>query len=76
MSRVGKKPIEIKDVELTQSGNTIKVKGKFGELEKSFHPNMSISVNDGELVVTRPNDQRDNRALHGLTRALINKLLL
>ena len=41
MSRVGKKPINIKDVEFTQKGNTIKVKGKFGELEKSFHPNIS-----------------------------------
>jgi large subunit ribosomal protein L6 len=75
VSRVGKKPIEVKDVELTQSGNTIKVKGKFGELEKSFHPNMSITVNDGELVVSRPNDQRENRALHGLTRALINNMV-
>ena len=75
MSRVGKKPVNVKDVEFTQTGNTIKVKGKFGELEKSFHPNMSIAVDDGELVVTRPNDQRENRALHGLTRALINNMV-
>ena len=75
MSRVGKKPVNVKDVEYTQTGNTIKVKGKLGELEKSFHPNMSIAVDDGELVVTRPNDQRENRALHGLTRALINNMV-
>jgi len=75
VSRVGKKPIDIKDVELTQNGNTIKVKGKFGELEKSFHPNMSISVDNNELVVSRPNDHRENRALHGLTRALINNMV-
>ena len=75
MSRVGKKPVNVKDVEFSQNGNTIKVKGKFGELEKSFHPNMSITVDDGELVVTRPNDQRENRALHGLTRALINNMV-
>ena len=75
MSRVGKKPVNVKDVEFTQTGNTIKVKGKFGELEKSFHPNMSIAVDDGKLVVTRPNDQRENRALHGLTRALINNMV-
>ncbi len=75
MSRVGKKPVNVKDVEFTQTGNTIKVKGEFGELEKSFHPNMSIAVDDGELVVTRPNDQRENRALHGLTRALINNMV-
>lgn len=75
MSRVGKKPVNVKDVEFSQTGNTIKVKGKFGELEKSFHPNMSITVDDGELVVARPNDQRENRALHGLTRALINNMV-
>ncbi len=75
MSRVGKKPIDVKNIELTQNGNTIKVKGKFGELEKSFHPNMTIKVAEGELVVVRPNDQRENRALHGLTRALINNMV-
>ncbi len=75
MSRVGKKPIDVKNIELTQNGNTIKVKGKFGELEKSFHPNMTIKVDEGELVVVRPNDQRENRALHGLTRALINNMV-
>ena len=75
MSRVGKKPIDVKNIELTQKGNTIKVKGKFGELEKSFHPNMTIKVDEGELVVVRPNDQRENRALHGLTRALINNMV-
>jgi len=75
VSRVGKKPIDVKNIELTQNGNTIKVKGKFGELEKSFHPNMTIKVDEGELVVVRPNDQRENRALHGLTRALINNMV-
>lgn len=75
MSRVGKKPIDVKNIELTQKGNTIKVKGKFGELEKSFHPNMTIKVDEGELVVVRPNDYRENRALHGLTRALINNMV-
>ncbi len=75
MSRVGKKPIDVKNIELTQKGNTIKVKGKFGELEKSFHPNMTIKVENDQLVVERPNDQRENRALHGLTRALINNMI-
>ena len=75
MSRVGKKPINIKDVEFTQEGNSIKVKGKFGELQKSFHPNMSINVEGDEVTVTRPNDNRENRALHGLTRALINNMV-
>jgi large subunit ribosomal protein L6 len=75
VSRVGKKPIDVKNIELTQKGNTIKVKGKFGELEKSFHPNMTIKVENDQLVVERPNDQRENRALHGLTRALINNMI-
>ncbi len=75
MSRVGKKPINIKDVEFTQSGNSIKVKGKFGELGKSFHQNISIKVEGDEVIVSRPNDLRENRALHGLTRALINNMV-
>ncbi len=75
MSRVGKKPISIKDVEFTQAGNTIKVKGKFGELEKSFHSNISINVEGDEVLVTRPNDLKENRALHGLTRALLNNMV-
>jgi len=75
VSRVGKKPIDIKNIELTQTGNIIKVKGKFGELEKSFHPNMKIKVEDNQLIVERPDDQRENRALHGLTRALLNNMV-
>ncbi|MCW8848391.1 MAG: 50S ribosomal protein L6 [Melioribacteraceae bacterium] len=75
MSRVGKKPINIKDVEFAQKGQTIKVKGKFGELEKSFHPNIAINVEGEEVLVTRPNDLRENRALHGLTRALLNNMV-
>jgi large subunit ribosomal protein L6 len=75
VSRVGKKPINIKGVEFSQDGNSIKVKGKFGELEKSFHPNMSINVDGDEVLVSRPNDNRENRALHGLTRALINNMV-
>ncbi len=76
MSRVGKKPISIGDVEFVQNGQTVKVKGKFGELEKSFHPNISIKVEGEEILVTRPNDLRENRALHGLTRALVNNMVV
>lgn len=75
MSRIGKKPINIKDVEFSQAGNSVKIKGKFGELEKTFHPNLKISVEGSEVLVTRPNDLRENRALHGLTRALINNMV-
>ncbi|MFZ1291034.1 MAG: 50S ribosomal protein L6 [Melioribacteraceae bacterium] len=75
MSRIGKKPINIANIEFSQKGNSINIKGKFGELEKSFHPNLKISVEGSEVLVTRPNDLRENRALHGLTRALINNMV-
>jgi len=57
-------------------GNTVKVSGPKGSLEKSFHPDMSMSMVDGEVVVTRPSDQRHHKALHGLTRALINNMVV
>ena len=71
MSRVGKKPIDIKDIQVTESDSSVKVKGKLGELEVTVHPNISVSVEGEELIVKRPDDLRENRALHGLTRALI-----
>ncbi len=75
MSRVGKKPINIKDVQVTLSGDTLKVKGKLGELEMKVHPNMTVEINGDELTVKRPNDLKENRALHGLTRALIQNMV-
>lgn len=75
MSRIGKKPINIKDVDVKQNNQTILVKGKLGQIERTFHPNISIEVEDEEIIVTRPNDQRENRALHGLTRALLQNMV-
>lgn len=76
MSRIGKKPIEIpKDVKVTQSGNSLKVKGPKGELENTFHRNMSIEVKGDEVIVMRPDDSKENKALHGLTRALIQNMV-
>ena len=75
MSRVGKKPINIKDVSITQKDNLLKVKGKLGELEINVHPNISVAVEGEEILVNRPNDQKENRALHGLTRALIQNMV-
>ncbi len=75
MSRVGKKPVNIKDVTVTMDGNVIKVKGKLGELQTEVHPNMKIEIEGEELTVVRPNDQKQNRALHGLTRALIQNMV-
>ena len=75
MSRIGKKPINIKDVEVKIDGQHVTVKGKLGELELDVHPNITVKVEGDELVVTRPNDAKQNRALHGLTRALIANMV-
>ncbi|GAB4128523.1 MAG: 50S ribosomal protein L6 [Ignavibacteriales bacterium] len=75
MSRVGKKPINVSDVTVNISDNTIKVKGKLGELQMNVHPNVKLQLNDKELLVLRENDQKENRALHGLTRALIQNMV-
>ncbi len=76
MSRIGKKPIEItKGVTITRNGNFVKVKGPKGELETQFHSKMSIDVKDNEIVVTRPDDSKANKALHGLTRALLQNMV-
>jgi len=76
VSRVGKKPVEIKDVTVSVSGNTVKVKGKLGELSTKVHPNIKVEVKDGELICSRSDDQKENRALHGLTRALIQNMVI
>lgn len=75
MSRIGKLPVNIKDVTVTQSGNKISIKGKLGQLDREIHPNISVEVKGEELIVSRPNDQKENRALHGLTRALLQNMV-
>jgi len=76
VSRIGKKPIVIPSgVTVAQNGQVIKVKGPQGELENEFHPNIKIEVKDKEIIVTRPNDLKENKALHGLTRALIQNMV-
>lgn len=77
MSRIGKKPISIpQKVTVVIKENNVVVKGPKGTLEDTFHPNMKIEMQDGVIVVTRPDDQKENKALHGLTRALIQNLIL
>lgn len=78
MSRIGKLPVPVPaGVEVTINGSDVTVKGPKGELSSSFSKNMQISRNEaGEIVVERPNDQRENRALHGLTRSLINNMVI
>lgn len=76
MSRIGKKPITVpQGVTVTINDNEIKVKGPKGELGMSIHPNISVSYKDNVIEVTRPNDQKENRSLHGLTRALIQNMI-
>jgi large subunit ribosomal protein L6 len=77
VSRIGRKPIEIpKGVTITQTGNVVKVKGPKGELENRFHPKMSIEIQNSEISVKRPDDEKQNKALHGLTRALIQNMIV
>jgi large subunit ribosomal protein L6 len=76
VSRIGKKPIEIpKGVTVSQDGNLVNVKGPKGELHQSVHSNIKIEINDTEVVVSRPNDSKENKSLHGLTRALIQNMV-
>ncbi len=76
MSRIGKKPVVIpKGVTIDIKGNSIKVKGPKGELEKSFDSRIGIEINDSELTITRPNDTKEIKALHGLSRALIQNMV-
>lgn len=77
MSRVGRLPIAIPaGVTVTVStDNVVTVKGPKGELVKTMNKDMNIAIEDNQVVVTRPSDQKEHRALHGLTRALINNMI-
>lgn len=76
MSRIGNKPITVPEgVEVKVDGQKITVKGPKGTLEKEIHNNISVKLENGIITVTRPNDQKENRSLHGLTRTLINNMI-
>lgn len=76
MSRVGKLPIPVPPgVEVTISGSDVKVKGPRGELSRTLHRDMSVRLEDDELIVERPTDHRLHRSLHGLTRALLANMV-
>ena len=77
MSRIGRAPITVPaGVEIKLDGNTITVKGPKGTLTRTFNQNMTVALDAGVLTVTRPNDAKENRALHGLTRTLINNMIV
>ncbi len=76
MSRIGLKPITIPaGVDVAVNGNDITVKGPNGTLSMTKHPNISVEIADGVVSCSRPNDEKENRSLHGLTRALIANMV-
>lgn len=76
MSRIGRMPIAIPaGVEVKLDGNTVTVKGPKGTLSRTVHQNMKVEVAGDEILVTRPNDNKENRSLHGLTRTLIANMV-
>ena len=77
MSRIGRMPVAIPaGVTVTQDGNVLTVKGAKATLTREIHPKMTVTIEGGELLVTRPNDLKESRALHGLTRSLINNMVI
>lgn len=78
MSRIGKLPITLPagvDVKVGEN-NLITLKGPKGELQQQVNPNMKVSVDNGLLIVERPNDEKENRAMHGLYRSLLNNMAI
>ena len=76
MSRIGKQPIEVpQGVDLTLNGQTVRVKGPRGELTFEVHPDITVTMEDGVVTVTRPSDKPRHRALHGLNRMLVANMI-
>ena len=77
MSRIGRMPITVPaGVEVNLDGSHITVKGPKGTLERDLHPAMIVEIDAGVISVKRPNDAKENRSLHGLTRSLINNMVV
>lgn len=77
MSRIGKLPIQLPGgVKINIKGTAVIVTGPKGKLEQEFHPEMTLSEDDGVLTVARPSDSRQHKAIHGLTRALLNNMVV
>ena len=77
MSRIGKAPITVPSgVDIKVDGQTVTVKGPKGELTQVLPGAISVSIEDGTLTVNRPDDHRDNRSLHGLSRSLVNNMIV
>lgn len=77
MSRIGRKPVTIPaGVEVKLDGHHLTVKGPKGTLDRDLHPRMNIAVEGNEILVTRPTENKEDRSLHGLTRTLINNMVV
>lgn len=77
MSRIGRMPIPLpKGVKIDINEHDVSVTGPKGSLSQTFHPEMTIEMEDGTVVVNRPSDSREHRSLHGLTRALLNNMVV
>ena len=76
MSRIGKKPVKLPaGVTAAIDGRRLTIKGPKGELERTFHPDMSVAIEGGEVKVARPSDETKHRALHGLSRTLVANMV-
>lgn len=76
MSRIGNKPIEIPSgVTVELNGNTVTVKGPKGVLTRELSPAIAVNVEDNVITFTRPNDQKENRSIHGTTRSLVANMI-
>jgi large subunit ribosomal protein L6 len=77
MSRIGRLPIPVPStVDVTIDGRQVTVKGPKGTLSRALHPDMTLSQEDGSLLVTRPTEQKTHKQLHGLTRTLVNNMVV
>jgi large subunit ribosomal protein L6 len=77
MSRIGRLPIAVPSgVDVTIDGRNVTVKGPKGTLSRSLHPDITVSREDGTIVVTRPTEQKTHKQLHGLTRTLVNNMVV
>jgi large subunit ribosomal protein L6 len=77
MSRIGRMPVTVpSSVEVTIDGRHITVTGPKGTLSRDLHPDITVSREDGQLVVTRPTEQKTHKQLHGLTRTLVNNMVV
>jgi large subunit ribosomal protein L6 len=76
MSRIGRKPVTVpKGVTLQVQGNTVAVKGPRGELRRALHPEMQIALDKDQFTVARPSEEKRHKALHGLTRTLVQNMV-